>query len=89
MDPESLLNGTFGATAPVQRSHYQLVNARFGARWGNSELSLNIHNLTNTKPNLGDIGYVGYAQFDNAGSVVPQVATLEPLTATVKYKIEF
>ena len=88
-DAESLLNGTFGATAPVQRSHYQLVNARLGARWGNSELSLNIHNLTNAKPNLGDIGYVGYAQFNAGGGVIPQVATLQPMTVTIQFKQTF
>ena len=89
-DSTSLLNGTFGTVPPVQREHYQLVNMRVGADWGSSELSLNIHNLTNAKPNLGDVGYVGYAQFDPTnGSVVPQVATLQPLTATIQYKISF
>jgi iron complex outermembrane recepter protein len=88
-DSDSLLNGTFGTVPPTQRSHYQLVNARIGVDWGSSELSLNIHNLTNTKPNLGDLGYVGYAQFNAAGSVVPQVATYQPLTATVQYKVSF
>ena len=56
-------------------------------RWDRSELSLNLHNLGNVKANLGDIGYVGYAQFNAAGSVIPQVATLQPLTATIQYKL--
>jgi len=86
-DSVSLLNGGGGSEA--QRTHYQLVNARVGIDWGNSELSLNIHNLTNAKPNLGDLGYVGYPQDNAAGSVVPQVATLQPLTATIQYKISF
>ena len=39
----------------------------------------------NAKPNLGDIGYIGYAQFNAAGTVIPQVATLQPLTVTLQY----
>jgi hypothetical protein len=54
-----------------------------------SEVSLNFHNLTNAKPNLGDIGYVGYAQYNAAGSVIPQVATLQPLTVILQYKQSF
>ena len=43
------------------------------------ELSLNFHNLDQRQPNLGDIGYIGYAQFNAAGTVEPQVATLQPI----------
>jgi len=52
-------------------------------------LSLNFHNLTNAKPNLGDIGYIGYAQFNPAGIVEPQVATLQPSTVLLQYKNNF
>ena len=52
---------------------------------GLSELALNVHNVFNAKPNLGDIGYIGYAQFNAAGTVIPQVATLQPLTVTLQY----
>jgi iron complex outermembrane receptor protein len=45
-----------------------------------------LHNITNAKPNLGDIGYVGYAQYDAAGSIIPQVATLQPFTLLLQYK---
>ena len=55
----SLLNGGGGAEAT--RPGFSLVNLRFGVDRRNSELSLNIHNLSNAKPNLGDIGYLGYA----------------------------
>lgn len=50
-----------------------------------------MHNLTNAKPNLGDIGYVGYAQYQNyaAGTIIPQVATLQPLTVILQYKQSF
>jgi outer membrane receptor for monomeric catechols len=74
-----------GGGAQATRPAYSLVNLRFGVQRGQSELSLNLHNLFNAKPNLGDIGYVGYAQFDAAGGVIPQVATLQPLTATLRY----
>jgi hypothetical protein len=45
--------------------------------------------LTNAKPNLGDVGYLGYAQYDAAGTVIPQVATLQPLTVIAQYKWHF
>ena len=51
--------------------------------------SLNFHNLLNAKPNLGDIGYIGYAQLNQAGSPIPQVATLQPLTTTLQYTRSF
>jgi len=67
---------------------YALVNARVGIAWARSELSLNANNLTGARPNLGDIGYVGYAQF-NGSTVIPQVATMPPLTVTIKFKQSF
>jgi hypothetical protein len=71
------------------RPGFSLVNMRFGIDRGPYELSLNIHNLFNAKPNLGDIGYVGYAQLNAAGSVIPQVATLQPLTTTLQFTRSF
>jgi outer membrane receptor protein involved in Fe transport len=86
-DSISLLNGGGGSTAT--RPSYSLVNTRFGLDWGNSELAFNVRNLTNAKPNLGDIGYVGYAQYNAAGTIIPQVATLPPVTFTVEFKQSF
>lgn len=86
-DSVSLLNGGDGSLAT--RPAYSLVNTRFGLDWGNSELAFNIRNLTNAKPNLGDIGYVGYAQYNAAGTVIPQVATLPPVTFTLEFKQSF
>ena len=86
-DSVSLLNGGSGAMAT--RPSYSLVNTRFGLDWGSSELAFNIRNLTNAKPNLGDIGYVGYAQYNAAGTVIPQVATLPPVTFTLEFKQSF
>ncbi|HVC02567.1 MAG TPA: TonB-dependent receptor [Steroidobacteraceae bacterium] len=83
----SLLNG--GAGAESTRPGYSLADLRFGVDRGPTEVSLNVHNLTNAKPNLGDIGYVGYAQYDSSGSVIPQVATLQPLTVLLQYKRKF
>jgi iron complex outermembrane recepter protein len=86
-DSQALLNG--GGGAGSTRPSYSLVNLRFGIDHEKSEVSLNFHNLTNAKPNLGDIGYVGYAQYNAAGSVIPQVATLQPLTVILQYKQSF
>ena len=88
-DSVSLLNGGYGAEA--ERPAYSLVNARFGINYSASEVSLNLHNVTNAKPNLGDIGYVGYAQYQNyaAGTIIPQVATLQPFTVILQYKQKF
>jgi outer membrane receptor protein involved in Fe transport len=83
----SLLVG--GAGAVATRPGYSLVNLRFGVDRGPNELSLNFHNLFNAKPNLGDIGYIGYAQLNQAGSPIPQVATLQPLTTTLQYTHSF
>jgi iron complex outermembrane recepter protein len=83
----SLLVGGSGAEAT--RAGYSLVNLRFGIDHGQSELSLNFHNLFNAKPNLGDIGYVGYAQYTETGKVIPQVATLQPFTTTLQYTRSF
>ena len=83
----SLLNGGSGLVG--ERPPYSLVNLRFGVQHEKQELSLNLHNVTNAKPNLGDIGYIGYAQFSAAGVVMPQVATLQPFTVILQYKNNF
>ena len=83
----SLLNGGSGLYG--DRPPYSLVNLRFGVKHEKQEVSLNIHNLTNAKPNLGDIGYVGYAQYNASGVVIPQVATMQPLTVILQYKNNF
>jgi iron complex outermembrane recepter protein len=88
-DSVALLNGGYGVEST--RPAYSLANLRFGVDRKETEVSLNIHNLTNAKPNLGDIGYVGYAQYQNyeAGTIIPQVATLQPLTVILQYKQGF
>ena len=45
-----------GAGAVATWPSYALVNLRFGLQRSATELSVNIRNLTNVKPNLGDIG---------------------------------
>jgi iron complex outermembrane receptor protein len=83
----SLLVG--GGGTEDTRPGFSLVNMRFGIDRGQNELSINLHNVFNAKPNLGDIGYIGYAQLNAAGGVIPQVATLQPLTATLQYTRSF
>jgi iron complex outermembrane recepter protein len=84
---DALINGGNGAIST--RPAYFLLNMRFGIDRGRTEVSLNIRNLTNAKPNLGDIGYVGYAQYNGTGTVIPQVATLPPLTVLLQYRRSF
>ncbi len=86
-DSVSLLNGGGGVFAT--RPSYGLANFRLGVQHGTSEVSLNVRNLTNAKPNLGDIGYVGYAQYTSAGTIIPQVATLQPLTVLLQFRNNF
>ncbi|MGA3157769.1 MAG: TonB-dependent receptor [Steroidobacteraceae bacterium] len=96
-DSLSLLNG--GTGAEVTRPAFSLVNLRFGVERGDYEMSLNVHNLLDAKPNLGDLGYVGYAQFvaNSSGAaivgpsgypttVIPQVATMQPLTVMLQFQ---
>ena len=86
-DSISLLNGGSGLQAT--RPPYSLrESALRGAAWEIRDLA-QLHNLTNAKPNLGDIGYVGYAQYNAAGTVIPQVATLQPFTVILQYKNNF
>ena len=86
-DSTSLIVGGSGDVAT--RPGYGLVNLRFGVDRGKNELSLNFRNLFNAKPNLGDIGYIGYVQLNQAGGPIPQVATLQPFTATLQYTRSF
>jgi hypothetical protein len=86
-DSTSLLNQSGGIL--VTRPSYSLANLRFGVQSGPSETSLNIRNLTNAKPNLGDIGYNGYIQHDAQGAPIPTVATLQPLTVILQYQKSF
>ncbi len=78
-----------GGGAEATRPGYPLANMRLGLDVGKSEISLNVHNLTNAKPNLGDIGYVGYAQFNTSGGVIPNVATLPTTTVLLQYRRSF
>jgi outer membrane receptor protein involved in Fe transport len=86
-DSISLLNG--GAGAIAARPSYTLVNLRLGLQRRASQVSVSVRNLTNARPNLGDIGYIGYAQHDASGNVIPQVATLAPLTVLLDFRQSF
>jgi iron complex outermembrane recepter protein len=83
----SLLVG--GAGSVATRPGYGLVNLRFGIDRASNELSLNFKNLFNAQPNLGDIGYIGYVQLNQAGGIIPQVATLQPFTTTLQFTHSF
>jgi iron complex outermembrane recepter protein len=86
-DSISLLNG--GAGVVATRPAYSLVNLRIGLQRPSGEWSIGVRNLTGARPNLGDLGYVGYAQHDPGGAVIPQVATLPPLTVSLQWRQSF
>ena len=86
-DSRALLNGGNGTFAT--RAAYVLVDLRIGVRHHGSSISIDVRNVTNARPNLGDIGYVGYAQYTAQGTVIPQVATLPPLTVLLQYSHDF
>ena len=86
-DSRALLNGGNGTFAT--RAAYVLVDLRVGVRHRGSSISIDVRNATNARPNLGDIGYVGYAQYTAQGTVIPQVATLPPLTILLQYSHDF
>lgn len=86
-DSRALLNGGNGTFAV--RSAYVLLDLRVGVRKGKTSVSLNVRNATDARPNLGDIGYIGYAQYTATGTIIPQVATLLPLTVLLQYRHAF
>jgi outer membrane receptor protein involved in Fe transport len=86
-DSQSLLNSGGGTFAT--RPSYSLVNLKFALEHKDTQVSLNVRNATNAKPNLGDIGYNGYAQYNSQGVVMPMVATLQPLTVLLQYQKNF
>jgi len=79
-----------GVASNLVRPGYSLANLRGGLRWKTSELSLNVSNLTDARPNLGDISYIGYERFVAGTSTpMPQVATLPPRTVTLQLSQQF
>lgn len=72
------------------RASYSLVNARVGIVWDRSQLSLDVSNATNRRPNLGDVGYLGYQRFEADGSTpIPQVVTMPPRRIMLQYRRRF
>jgi iron complex outermembrane receptor protein len=67
-----------GGSLQLVRPAYGLLNARLGLR-----------NLTNARPNLGDIGYIGYEQFEPSGLPLPQAVTLPPISARLELRRSF
>jgi outer membrane receptor protein involved in Fe transport len=77
---------------PLVRPAYDLVNASVGLRHGKTELSLYGSNLTNARPNLGDINPISYVRHDGDGPdapIIPRVGTLQPLTVGVQFRQRF
>ena len=80
----NLLNQSGGLVAT--RAGYPLANIRIGVQRGSTEVTLSLRNITNAKPNLGDLGYNGYVQHDATGAVIPMVATLPPFTVMLQLR---
>lgn len=86
----SSLSANSGAELRLERAAYSLLGVRLGVAWQNAELALGIRNLGNARPNLGDIGYVGYQRYvPGTSTPVPQVATLPPRTVSLQYSSAF
>jgi iron complex outermembrane receptor protein len=84
------LSANSGADMRLERAAYCLANLRSGVRWDGSELSLGVKNLGNEKPNLGDIGYIGYQRYvPGTTTPMPQVVTVAPRTITLEYQARF
>jgi iron complex outermembrane receptor protein len=83
----SSLSANSGASLSLVRPAYSLIDAGAGLQWGPSRAELAVSNLTNEKPNLGDITYIGYGRYvPGTSTPIPQVATLPPRTWTLRFR---
>ena len=82
------LSNNGGGTLVLTRPAYALVNARLGVRWPDMEVALSLRNLGDARPNLGDIGYLGYGQRDPVSPdlPMPQVVTLPPTSVSLQIR---
>jgi len=79
-------NGDLTGSTPV-RAGYSVFNASIGVEWNKSQLSFYGTNLTNARPNLGDINPESYAKHDpDTGFLIPRVATLRPLGLGIQFR---
>jgi iron complex outermembrane recepter protein len=87
------LSSVSSASSILVRPAYNLVNARLGVRWGVYELALFAKNLTNAKPNLGDLNPISYSRYvlnaEGMPVILPRVATLEPFTIGLQFRGSF
>jgi iron complex outermembrane receptor protein len=78
---------------PLTEPSYSLVNFNTGVTFGNSDLSLYVKNLTNARPNLGDIQQTAYPQVikEPNGQLEDylEVGLLPPLTVGLQFKQHF
>lgn len=87
------LSSVSDASTVLVRPAYDLVNANLGVRWGANELSLFFKNLTNAKPNLGDLGAISFNRYvpnaEGVETLLPRVATELPFTFGIQYHSSF
>jgi len=86
------ISNTSSLGYPLIRPSYELLNASIGINHASTEVSLYGANLTNERPNLGDINPISYVRHDGAGPdapVIPRVGTLPPLTFGIQFRQRF
>jgi iron complex outermembrane receptor protein len=75
---------------PPTRAGYSVFNASVGLEWGRSQLSLYGANLSNARPNLGDVNPESYAKHDaDTGYLIPRAATLRPFNVGLQFRQHF
>jgi len=87
------LSSVSSASEVLVRPAYNLVNGRLGVRWDRYEIALFLRNLTNAKPNLGDLNPISYSRYvlnaEGQPVILPRVATLEPFTFGLEFRGSF
>lgn len=77
---------------PLVRGGYALVNSNVGVYWRALQVSLYAANITNRRPNLGDLNpasFVAHTSLAPDAPIDPRVATLQPFNAGVQLRYSF
>jgi iron complex outermembrane recepter protein len=87
------LSSISSASSILVRPPYTLVDGRLGVRWGKSEIALFLKNLTNAKPNLGDLNPISYSRYvlnsEGVPTILPRVSTVEPFMFGIQFRGSF
>ncbi|MGC4028576.1 MAG: TonB-dependent receptor [Steroidobacteraceae bacterium] len=85
------LSANSNTASPQIRGAYAMGNVRVGTRWGSSEVSLFVDNVTNERANLGDLAVAANWSTVINGQTVEnaKVVVSRPLHMGVQFKREF